>query len=182
MPRSSALNEAMTERIWELRAQGLSDHEVGRRLGLGTNTVSLYLRGLGGIRPRPRRRADRCLSASEREEISRGIASGRSARAIARALGRSHTTIAREINRAGGRGRYRAQAPTARPGGGPAGRARESSSSAASFAEWSKSTCARTTPPSRSPAGSVLPTPTMRRCRSPTRRSTAPSTSRGEER
>ena len=35
-----------------------------------------------------------------------------------------------------------------------------------------------TTPPSRSRAGFASPTPTMRRCRSPTRRSTAPFTSR----
>ena len=123
----------MTERIWELRAQGLSDHEIGRRLGLGINTVSLYLRSLGGIRPRPRRRAERCLSAGEREEISRGIAGGHSARAIARALGRSHTTIAREINRSGGRGRYRAHVADREAWRRRAGRGRESSSSALSF-------------------------------------------------
>jgi len=64
----------------------------------------------GGIRPRSRRRSERCLSLEEREEISRGIARGASARAIARALGRSHTTVAREINRCGGRRRYRAHA------------------------------------------------------------------------
>ena len=50
------------------------------------------------------------MSFEEREEISRAIARGRSARAIARALGRSHTTIAREIDRCGGRRRYRAHA------------------------------------------------------------------------
>src|SRR6476659_1499390 len=43
-------------------------------------------------------------------EISRGIARGESARAIGRTLGRSHTTVSREINRCGGRGRYRAHA------------------------------------------------------------------------
>jgi IS30 family transposase len=48
------------------------------------------------------------LSLAEREEISRGIARGESDRQIARALGRSHTTIAREISRCGGRRRYRA--------------------------------------------------------------------------
>jgi IS30 family transposase len=50
------------------------------------------------------------LTLEEREEISRGIARGHSARVIARAIGRSHTTIAREINRCGGRRAYRAHA------------------------------------------------------------------------
>jgi IS30 family transposase len=53
---------------------------------------------------------ERCLSLEAREEISRGIARGHSARAIARALGRSHSTIVREIDRCGGRRRYRAHA------------------------------------------------------------------------
>ena len=110
MPQGYALSEGTKERIWELRGEGLSEAEVGRRLGLGPTTVSIYLRALGGIRPRARRRAQRCLSLEEREEISRGIARGHSARAIARALGRSHTTIAREINRCGGRAGYRAHA------------------------------------------------------------------------
>jgi IS30 family transposase len=132
MPKGHALSEATKEGIWELRAQGLSDREIGRQPGLGVNTVSLYQRVLGGIRPRPRRRAERCLSASEREEISRGIAGGRSARAIARSLGRSHTTIVREINRSGGRP-TELTPPTARPGGVRVGRGRRSSSSARSF-------------------------------------------------
>ena len=102
------LSEATKEGIWELRAEGLSDREIGRRLGLARGTVSGYLARAGGIRPRARRRPECCLSLAEREEISRGIARGHSAREIARALGRSHTTIAREINRCGGRARYRA--------------------------------------------------------------------------
>jgi IS30 family transposase len=110
MPKGHAMSEATKDGIWELRAQGLSEREIGRQLGLGLNTVSFYLRALGGIRPRPRRRSESCLSLSEREEISRGIARGHSARAIARELGRSHTTIVREINRCGGRRRYRAHA------------------------------------------------------------------------
>ena len=61
MPKGYALSEATKEGIWELRAQGLSEREIGRQLGLGENTVSFYLRALGGIRPRPRRRAERCF-------------------------------------------------------------------------------------------------------------------------
>ena len=110
MPRGYALSDDVKDRIWELRAQGLSEAEIGRRLGFPRVTVSRYVAGLGGIRPRPRRRALRCLRRDEREEISRGIARGESAREIARTLGRSHTTIAREIERCGGRRRYRAHA------------------------------------------------------------------------
>jgi IS30 family transposase len=93
-----------------VRAEGLSDAEVGRRLGVSKRTVSKYLQREGGIRPRACRRSERCLTVGEREEISRGIACGESARAIGRALGRSHTTVSREINRCGGRRSYRAHA------------------------------------------------------------------------
>jgi len=110
MPRGYGLSEATKDGIWELRAEGLSDREIGRRLGLPRGSVSNHLARTGGIRPRTRRRPERCLSFEEREEISRAIARGHSARAIARALRRSHTTIAREINRCGGRRRYRAHA------------------------------------------------------------------------
>jgi IS30 family transposase len=110
MPRGYGLSEATKDAIWELRANGLSDREIGRRLGLPRGSVSNHLTRAGGIRPRARRRPERCLSFEEREEISRAIARGQSARAIARALRRSHTTIAREINRCGERARYRAHA------------------------------------------------------------------------
>jgi IS30 family transposase len=110
MPRGYGLSEATKDGIWELRAEGLSDREIGRRLGLPRGTVSNHLARAGGIRPRARRRPERWLSFAEREEISRAIAGGHSARAIARALRRSHTTIAREIDRCGGRRRYRAHA------------------------------------------------------------------------
>ena len=110
VPKGHYLSEAVRDAIWELRAEGLSDREIGRRLGLARGSVSNHLARTGGIRPRARRRPERCLSLEEREEISRGIARGQSARKIARALGRSHTTITREINRCGGRRRYRAHA------------------------------------------------------------------------
>jgi transposase, IS30 family len=110
MPRGFGLSEVTKDAIWKLRAQGLSDREIGRRLGLPRGSVSNHLARTGGIRPRACRRPERCLSFEEREEVSRAIAGGHSARAIARALGRSHTTIAREINRCGGRRRYRAHA------------------------------------------------------------------------
>jgi IS30 family transposase len=62
----------------------------------------------GGVRPPKRRRSARCLTKAEREEISRGLARGEGLRAIGRAIGRPHTTVSREVDRNGGRERYRA--------------------------------------------------------------------------
>jgi len=110
MPRGHYLTEGVKDAIWVLGAEGVSEAEIARRIVMPKRTVSKYLQRMGGIRPRPCRRSERCLSLAEREEISRGVARGESARAIGRTLCRSHTTVSREINRCGGRGRYRAHA------------------------------------------------------------------------
>jgi IS30 family transposase len=60
------------------------------------------------IVPAVRRRSERTLTLAEREEISRGIASGSSIREIARNLQRAASTVSREVARHGGRPRYRA--------------------------------------------------------------------------
>ena len=62
----------------------------------------------GGIAPAPRQRAPVALRLEEREEISRGVAAGRSIRRIAQDLGRAPSTISREIRRNGGCSAYRA--------------------------------------------------------------------------
>ncbi|MEV6684528.1 helix-turn-helix domain-containing protein [Streptomyces sp. NPDC051130] len=67
-----------------------------------------FLYQSGGVRLAPQTRSERHLSGSEREEISRGIAPGESARQLAKRLGRSPSTVSREIARNGGRDRYRA--------------------------------------------------------------------------
>lgn len=71
-------------------------------------TVFPYLRYHGGIEPRRRTRRPSALSMLEREGISRGLAVGISIRAIARTLGRSPSTVSREVSKNGGPGRYRA--------------------------------------------------------------------------
>ena len=40
MPKGHPLSETAKDRIWELRAQGLSEREIARQLKLGQNTVS----------------------------------------------------------------------------------------------------------------------------------------------
>ena len=62
----------------------------------------------GGIRPPIRKRTRVALSFSEREEISRGIASDCSLRSIASQLDRAPSTISREVKRNGGLHHYRA--------------------------------------------------------------------------
>ena len=43
MPRGHYLAEAAKDAIWVLRAEGVSEAEIGRRLGLPKRTVSKYL-------------------------------------------------------------------------------------------------------------------------------------------
>ena len=70
-----------------------------------------------GFRPAQRRRSRLALTLAEREVISRGVTARRSARSIAKQLGRSPSTVSREISRNGGCDRYRATvAGTRMPG------------------------------------------------------------------
>ena len=96
------------DQVWVRLRAGQAAKPTARELGLCTGTVRAYLLRCGGIRPEPRRRAPGRLSLVEREEISRGLAAGLSIRAIAVALGRSPSTVSREVSRNGGVRRYRA--------------------------------------------------------------------------
>jgi IS30 family transposase len=93
---------------WEQLRAGLDWSAAARSLGMSRQTVKTVDVEAGGIRPRPRMRSERVLSFEEREEISRGLAQGRSLRAIAEQLGRSPSTVSREVERNGGRREYRA--------------------------------------------------------------------------
>ncbi|WP_406229456.1 IS30 family transposase [Nocardia sp. NBC_01009] len=94
--------------IWDLHRRGESIREIERVLGETMPRIRRFLRESGGIRPVPRTRRIGHITAGEREEISRGIAADDSARTIAEKLGRSPSTISREIARNGGRAEYRA--------------------------------------------------------------------------
>lgn len=94
--------------LWELRAEGLPIRAVGRRIGRSGGTVNAYVARFGGVRPAARQRRSGQLTAFEREEISRGVAGRESVRSMARRLGRSASTVSRELARNGGRRHYRA--------------------------------------------------------------------------
>jgi IS30 family transposase len=94
--------------LWERWKRGESISEIGRALDRAPGTIHCTLREYGGVPPRERRRSRLALTLAEREEISRGLAAGESARAIAARLGRAPSTITRELNRHGGHRGYRA--------------------------------------------------------------------------
>src|SRR2546429_70989 len=71
MPKGHYLAEAVKDAIWVLRAEGVSEAEIARRLVMPKRTGSKYLQRMGGIRPRSCRRSERGLSLAEREEVSR---------------------------------------------------------------------------------------------------------------
>jgi len=77
-------------------------------MGMYGSSVRNYIRKAGGIRPRPLKRSRIALSLQEREEISRGLAAGDSLRTIAARIGRSPSTVSREVTRNHGRQSYRA--------------------------------------------------------------------------
>jgi IS30 family transposase len=94
--------------MWDHWQKGDSLHVIARLLGRSHGSVSGVLSRTGGIRPPQKHRSRRALTLAEREEISRGVAAGRSLRYIAASLHRAPSTVSREIKRNGGRQRYRA--------------------------------------------------------------------------
>ena len=96
----------VTSRIWFMAAQkaelrdrwknGQSAAAISRALERKNKTgIERIVVLHGGIVPAPRRRALAALRLQEREEISRGIAVGRSIRQVAQALARAPTTVSR---------------------------------------------------------------------------------------
>src|SRR5215475_5490989 len=96
--------------VWSRWKAGQTLHEIGRAYGKPHNSIRAVLLPRGGIPPVARRRSRLALTLAEREDISRGIASGSSIREIASRLDRAASTVSREV---------------ARHGGGPANRAHD---------------------------------------------------------
>src|SRR6266851_2148234 len=92
------LSAAQKSDLWRRWKAGQSLHEIGRAFGKEHSSIRCLVSRYGGFVPAVRRR----------EEISRGIVSGSSIRAIAKGLDRAASTVSREVARHGGRSVYRA--------------------------------------------------------------------------
>jgi IS30 family transposase len=101
-------SEEERQTIWDMREAGVPVKRIARHLGRQNVSLRKFIADAGGKRPTARQRSELRLSLEEREEISRGLAAGDSIRAIAEALGRSPSTVCREVNANGGRKKYRA--------------------------------------------------------------------------
>ncbi|MBN9748012.1 IS30 family transposase [Amycolatopsis sp. A1MSW2902] len=105
-PRGRVRLAAERRRYFDLVAEGVGTVEACRRVGVDRRTGHYWRHGRpsrAGATARPAARpgpdSGRFLSAGERIAIADGLAAGRSRRAIAAELGRSPSTISREIAR-----------------------------------------------------------------------------------
>ena len=85
-------------------------------VGAPSSSIYFLVAPHGGIRPAQRRRSRLALTLPEREVISRGVTAHQSVRSIAKLLGRSPSTVSREMSRNGGYDRYRATLADEMPG------------------------------------------------------------------
>jgi IS30 family transposase len=104
------LSNTQRAELWRRWKDGQSLSDIGRALATHAASVFAVLRASGGFAPARRHRSRLALTVLEREEISRGIAAHESIRKIAAMLGRSPSTVSREVKRNGGANAYRASA------------------------------------------------------------------------
>jgi len=100
--------ESQKALMWERWKKGDSLQQIAQLFDRNHSSVEGILAETGGIRPAQRKRSRLSLTLAEREEISRAMVAGESARSIAALLGRAPSTISREIKRNGGQECYRA--------------------------------------------------------------------------
>jgi IS30 family transposase len=107
-----AAPRALQAQFWEGVRSGMGVAEAGRAAGVGQVLAYRWFGLAGGVKANgPRPAGGRYLSLAEREEITVGLAAGESLRVIAARLGRSPSTVSREVRRnSRGRRHYRAVA------------------------------------------------------------------------
>jgi IS30 family transposase len=106
--RAFRLSSSDRLELQRLVRMGRGYAESASAVGCSAKSVQRLLIKTGGLKPRNLPRSALRLSASEREEISRGLTSGSSCQAIAVRLNRSTSTVSRDVSANGGRLRYRA--------------------------------------------------------------------------
>lgn len=84
-------------RIERLNRAGETYATTAAMVGCSVKSIQRYLALTGGMKSRIKERSPLLLSLAEREEVSRGLVAGESRRAIAARLGRSPSTISREV-------------------------------------------------------------------------------------
>jgi transposase, IS30 family len=94
------LSEQRRRMVLDLLAQGHNPMEVARRSGVSKSYIYRLHHSLGGVyRPAGTTYSDRYLDRDERYELARLREAGWSLRQIARTMGRSASTISRELKR-----------------------------------------------------------------------------------
>lgn len=93
------LSDQEKSELWRRWQAGQSLTDIGLALGKHAGSIHGVISLKGGIAPCDRKRSSTQLTLQEREQISRGLAKSMSLRAIARELGRSPSTISREVSK-----------------------------------------------------------------------------------
>lgn len=104
------LSSAERDDMWCRWKAGNHVREIARAFGRDHGSIRGLLARRGGVAPSVRTRGRMAPTLIEREDVPRGIASGKSGRSIADRIGRAASTVCREILRDGGRSAYRAKA------------------------------------------------------------------------
>ena len=111
---SKQLGAGVVGEVMRLVGSGLSYREIARQVGCSAHgVVNVFMRERAAV-PLPWSPGPGRLSVAEREEIRVGLVAGLSFTRIAGGLGRSVSTVSREVNANGGRVEYRAYAAHAR--------------------------------------------------------------------
>ena len=101
------LPRSVQAEFWEGVRSGLGVTEARLAAGVGNEVAFRWFKQAGGVKSNgPVPVSGRFLSAGEREEIAVGLAAGESLRAIAVRLGRSPSTVSREVRRNSRGARY----------------------------------------------------------------------------
>lgn len=96
-------SEAEKQTIWDTCEAGVPVKRIARHLARQIVSLRKFIADAGGKRPSPRQRSEAATFPRRTRGDLQGPGGGRFIRAIAGALGRSPSTVCREVNANGGR-------------------------------------------------------------------------------